>query len=182
MKKSLLTVVLCLVLVSCGTIGKVTERQENGKFKATKKAETVKSEHFDLDSKKTLLIVPNGEYMLGMAKNLNYFERVITFEDFELEIIRAEKQEEVGSLSGRIGLSNAYNKYKPFLYIHLDNNEENANYLQLKLVNPKNAEELFVTEIYMDRVWVGVHDNNTFNPLFNGLIDYIEANSKTFNK
>ncbi len=182
MNKNLLTLILFLILVSCGTVGKVTERQENGKFQASKEAEIIKSIPFDLDSQKTLLVVPNGEYMLGMAENINYFDKVIKFEDFELEIIRDEKQEEVGSLSGKIGLSNACNKYKPFLYIQLDDNDEKSNYVQLKLINPKNAEELFVTEIFMDFLWAGVHDRNTFNPLFNSLIEYIESNSKTYKK
>ncbi len=182
MKKNLLILISCFTLISCGTVGKVSERQENGKFKATKTAKIIKSTPCDLDTQKTLLVVPNDKYMLGMAENLNYFDKVLKFEEFELEIIKAEKQEEVGSLSGKIGLCNAYNKYKPFLYIQLDQNDEKSNYLQLKLINPKNAEELFITEIFMDFVWTGVNDQNTFNPLFNSLLEYIETNSKTFKR
>ena len=179
MKKNLTLFILLIVAFSCGTVGKVTELKENGKFAASKKAKTIKSIPFDLDSHKSLLVVPNNDYMLGMTKNIEYFNEVLKFEDFELAIIRDEKQEEVGALSGKIGLSNAYKKYKPFLYIRLDENEEKPNYLQLKLINPEKSEELFVAEIFMDFVWVGVYDKNTFNPLFNELIEYIKSNSAT---
>lgn len=182
MKNTFIILTLMLTLFSCGTVGKVTERQGDGKFQATKQAKTLKSVPFDLDSHKTLLVVPNAEFMQGMAENLNYFEKVLKFEDFELEIINAQKQEEVGALSGKIGLSNAYRKFKPFLYIKLDKNDKDSRYIQLKLINPNNAEELFVNEIFMDFVWAGVNDKNVFNPLFNGLIDYIESNSKTYKK
>lgn len=180
--KKILSLISFFVFISCGTLWVVSERQTNGKFKATKIAQIVKSIPFTLDAQKTLLVVPNDNYVLGMAENLNYFDRILKFEDFELEIIKDEMQEEVGSLSGKIGLSNAYNKYKPFLCLQWDENEEKLNYIQLKLVNPKNAEELFITEIYMDFIWAGVHDKNTFNPLFNRIIEYIETNSKTFKK
>lgn len=178
--KKILNLLILLTFISCGTVGKVTEKQENGMFKASKEAKTIKNVPFELDTHKTLLVVPNGKYLLGMSKNIGYFDRVIKFEEFELEIIKAQKQEEVNSLSGKIGLSNAYRKYKPYLYIEFDSNEENKDFLQLKLINPKNAEELFVAEIFMDTLWAGVYDGNTFNPLFNQLIKYIKTNSKTY--
>jgi hypothetical protein len=117
-----------------------------------------------------------------MAKNLNYFEQVMTFDELEKEIIRNGKQDDVGSLSGRIGLSNAATKYKPFLYLHFENNAAKTNHLQFKLINPTTAEDLFVSEIKLDYLWAGVSDQNAYNPLFNSLLEYIQANSKTYNK
>jgi hypothetical protein len=178
--KRILILLAIVIMFSCGTVGKVSERQVNGMFKATKQAKIIKKVTFNMDSHKALLVVPTGDFTLGMCKNIGYFDRVITFEEFELEIIKDQKQEEVGALSGRIGKSNAYRKYKPFLYIAFDNNEENTNYLQLKLIKPDTADELFVTEIFMDTFWSGVYDANTFNPLFNELIRYIMTNSDTY--
>ena len=63
MKHTILTLVLSLIIISCETIGKVTEIGENGRFPASRHAKTKTNVSFDLDSKKSLLIVPNGEYL-----------------------------------------------------------------------------------------------------------------------
>ncbi|WP_430400302.1 hypothetical protein [Flavobacterium sp.] len=180
LQKTLLLLITTLI-VSCGSVMKVTDLNKNGYFNASKESETLKSIAFDLDSNKTLLVVPNGVYMKGMAEKINFFERVITFDDLEKEIIRANKQDEVGSLSGNIGINNAYRKYKNFLFLRFDANKEKSNRLQLKLINPENFEEIFVGDTYYDTVWVGAFDGNTFNPLFNELIKYIKSNSNTYN-
>lgn len=183
MKHTILTLVLSLIIISCGTLGQVTERKENGRFGATKSAKIIKNVSFDLDSKKSLLLILNGDFMYGMSQNLNYFDRVVKYKDFELEIIKAKKQEEVGALCGKIGLSNANNNYEPFLYLVFNSeNKEGLIYQQLKLINPEDAEELFVAEIDKDFYLRGVYDKNTYYPLFNSLIEYIEENSKTYNK
>lgn len=179
--KRILALITLVTFISCGPIGKVTDRQENGLFKASKEAKVIKSVPFDIDAHKDLLVVPNAESAVGMSEKIGYFNRVIKFEDFELEIIKDNKQEEVGSLSGKIGLSNAYRKYKPYLYLTFEANDEKNNFLQLKLINPESAEELFVAEIFLDVVWVGVTDKNAFNPLYNELIKYIQKNSKSYN-
>jgi hypothetical protein len=97
MNKITTLIILSLLFVSCGTIGEVTERQENGKFESTKDAEILVSIPFDLDQKNQLLVVQDSDYVLGTAKNLNYFEQVITFDELEKEIIRNGKQYDVGS-------------------------------------------------------------------------------------
>ncbi|WP_033399036.1 hypothetical protein [Riemerella columbina] len=178
---------LCLALTlgfmtnSC-TVMKVSEKNDNGYFDSTKKAETVASIPFDLDANKSLLVVPSGGFMKGMAENIGYFDKVITFEELEKDIIRDNKQDEVGNTSGKIGINNIYRKYKKFLYLRFDESEQKKNRIQLKLINPENFDELFVGETLFDVVWSGVNDQNTFNPLFNSFIDYIEKNSKTYKK
>ena len=178
--KTVLLFSMILILSSCGSVMKVSELNEKGLFFASKESETIKSIDFDLDSNKQLLVVPNGVYMKGMAEKLNYFDRVITFDELEKEIIRDNKQDEVGALTGKIGINNAYRKYKKFLYLRFDDNKEKANRLQLKLINPENFDEIFIGDTYYDTIWVGVFDGNTFNPLFNELIKYIRKNSKTY--
>ena len=61
-----------LALNSCGSVMKVSDLNEKGFFYATKESTTLKSVDFDLDSNKQLLVVPNSEYMKGMAEKLNY--------------------------------------------------------------------------------------------------------------
>jgi hypothetical protein len=172
---------ITLALNSCGTVLKVTDRNDKGLFYATKESETINSIDFDIDSNRELLVVPNSVYMKGMAEKLNYFGRVITFDELEKEIIKDNKQDEVGPLNGKIGINNAYRKYKKFLYLRFDENKEKNNRLQLKLINPENFDEIFIGDTLYDEVWAGAFDANTYNPLFNELIKYIKKNSKTYN-
>jgi hypothetical protein len=171
---------IILILTNCGTVLKVSDLNEKGYFYSSNQAGLIKSVNFDLDSNKQLLVVPNGAFMKGMAGKLIYFDRIITFDDLEKEIIKNNKQDEVGILSGKIGINNAYRKYKKFLYLKFEENQEVSNRLQLKLINPENFDEIFIGEIQYSTS-VGVYDGNTFNPLFNELIRYIKKNSKTYN-
>lgn len=173
---------IALTMITSCSVLKVSERQSNGFYSSNKKANTVKAIEFDLDTLNELLVVPNSEFMKGMSENINYFKKVITLEELEKEIILARMQDEVGPLVGKIGLNNTYRKYKKFLYLRFDNNSEKSKRLQLKLIHPGTLDEIFVAETLFDTVWAGVYDKNTFNPLFNSLIAYIERNSKSYNR
>lgn len=166
-----------LLFASCSTM-KVSERRPDGYFYANKSAKMVKAEKMDLAPFQELLIVPNSDYMKGMAKNINFFKEVKTIEEFEKDIILAGKAEEIGDIQGQIGLNKAYNNFRKFLYLRFDSNTENGKRIQLKLVRPDNLEDIFVAETKFDTVWAGVYDANTFNPLFNSLITFIELNSR----
>lgn len=185
MKKSnlFLTLICSGLLLSSCTVMKVSERTDQGYFKSIKTATTIKSEKIDLDQHKDIIVVRKSEndFVLGMVKNINYFNNVITISDLEKEIIKDNKQDEVGNIQGKIGLNNIYRKYKKFFYLTFDQGS-NSKKIQLKLTNPDTADEVFIAETDFDIVWSGVNDANTFNPLFNELIKYIEANSKTYKK
>ncbi len=172
-------VLTTLSIHSC-TVMKVSDKQQDGYFESSKKAVILVNKPFDLDNNKGLLVVPNNTFMKGMAEKIGYFDRVITFDDLEKEIIKDNKQDEVGTLTGKIGINNAYRKYKKFLYLKFDDNKEKSKRIQLKLVNPEDFDEIFVGDTLYDEFWVGVNDQNTFNPLFNALITYIKSNSKTY--
>ncbi|WP_027376546.1 hypothetical protein [Kaistella palustris] len=183
MRKIFLPVLLltALAINSC-TVMKVSEKTEDGLFQASKKADILVNKPFDLDANKSLLVVPNNSFMKGMAEKIGYFDQVITFDDLEKDIIRDNKQDEVGPLTGKIGINNAYRKYRKFLYLKFDDNKEKSKRIQLKLINPENFDEIFIGDTLYDDFWVGVNDQNTFNPLFNALITYIKGNSKTYGK
>ncbi len=183
MKKIILPILIltAFTIQSCSVM-KVSEKKQDGYFESSKKADILVNQPFDLDSNKQLLVVPNNTFMKGMAEKIGYFDKVITFEDLEKDIIKDGKQDEVGALTGKIGINNVYRKYKKFLYLKFDDNKEKNKRIQLKLVNPENFDEIFVGDTLYDDFWVGVNDQNTFNPLFNALITYIKANSKTYEK
>lgn len=174
-------ITIFLLLISC-TVLKVSERLKTGYFKSNTTAKMIDATDLNLDTIKSLLVVPNGEYMKGMSENIGFFENIMTFEELEEEIIRTNMQDEVGSLAGKIGLNNVYRKYKKYLYLHFEANPDNKNKLQLKLTNPGSLEDIFVAETNYDPVVAGVYDANTFNPLFNELIKYIEMTAKSYRR
>lgn len=180
--KNILILISLLTILSCGTYGKVSDRQDNGMFKASKEAQTIVSIPFDLDSHKNLLVVQYGDkdYWKDMVKNIMFFDRVIDWNDFEKEMVKDGKAEEIGSLDGRIAFANVYKKYKPFLYLSYIYNYNNSKYSRLQLINPKTAEELFIAEIQLDVIWAGATDENNRNPLYNEFIKYIKLNSKSY--
>ncbi|WP_299522656.1 hypothetical protein [Winogradskyella sp.] len=185
MKRHVLLLLFSITVISCGPFLKVSELKKNGRFKASKVATTLKSVPFDLDTHKALLVVPQDEskFFIGMAKNISYFDRVITFENLEKEIEKAGNLDKISSLRGLDRWSKAYEIYQPFLILTNDFRDEDETYWQLKLINPANNEELFVNEIPYDFdkiLWIT--DKNTYNPTYNGLIEYIESNSTTYNK
>lgn len=184
MKKIIIPIIITLVslsIQSCSVM-KVSEKNDEGYFKSTKKAVVLTNQPYDLDNNKQLLVVPNVEFIRGMGEKIGYFDRVITFDDLEKEIIRDNKQDEVGALIGKIGINNIYRKYTKFLYLKLDSNKDKKNRIQLTLINPENFDEIFVGDVLYDTKWIGVYDTNTFNPLFNALINYIEENSETYHR
>lgn len=181
----ILTLAMCsFSMTSCSPFMKVSERSENGYFKSinTNNVITIKSEKVNLDDYKGILVVPKSEnnFIVGMMNNINYFEKVMTFDDLEKEIIKENKQDEIGEIRGRIGLNNVSKKYKKFLYITIK--EPAHNKMRIELTNPETADDLLISEVKYDNFWTGVSDAEIFNPLFNELIKYIENNSATYKK
>ena len=133
--KRIITPILALVLiaVSC-TVGKVSDKGQDGYFQATKKPKILINEPVDLDENKSLLVVPNQKFIKGMVENIGYFERIITVDELEKEIIKNNMQDQVGVLSGRIGMNSAYRKYKKFLYLTFAENKNEHKRIQLILI------------------------------------------------
>ncbi|ARV16795.1 hypothetical protein BTO07_01840 [Polaribacter sp. SA4-12] len=162
--------------------------EENGFFKAKKQSKTIESIGFDLDKNKSLLVVNGQAFVNGndypreMINNIGYFENVLTLQDFKKEIVKNNKQDEIGSISDDLGLNRAYKKHRPFLYVYFKIREGKrkfpaVRYLQIIMLNPDNLEEIFIAETFMDNYLTGVGAENTYNPLFNELIKYIRLNS-----
>ncbi len=175
-----LTIIFTFLFNSC-TVMQVSNRKSNGYFSSYHDATTIQSKEVNLDSLNSLLLIPDIPFVRGMLYNIGYFGEIITREELELMIIKDGKQDEIESISGRLGLSNACRKYEQFLLLAFDRNENNDYLLQIQLIDPSTYEAIFVAEIVMDPAVAGVNDQNTYNPLFNELIKYIEKNSKTYN-
>lgn len=177
---------LFLLLLSCFVVGctslKVTQLDPNtGRFPTKEKATVVKSEKVDLDSLKSVLLISDNYFIKGQLENIHYFGKIITFSDLQNIIVQKELTDEVPSIEDRIGIHKAYEAYKPFLWFHVDSQMiDGQKYAQFILTDPDKLKDIFVVQQKLDYVWKGVHDQNVWYPMFNALIDYIEANSKVY--
>lgn len=186
----LVTLVIILYLSSCGSLPNTENLQETGFFynatnsKFVKNCQTIKSKKFNLDANKKLLLV-NSNYMLhrkyikSKTEKINYFDKVLTLEELEKEIIKDNKQDETGIITYDSNMNKIYENYKPFLYLLFNYDKEKGS-IQLKLINPGTSEELFISEIpYNYSTFNPVHEDDIPNPLFNELIKYIQKNSNS---
>lgn len=179
--KKLVALFLVLTLSACASMQVAELDPETGRFPTKQKATVVKSTPTDLDSMKSLLLLPDNEFVKGQIKNINYFDKSITVDDLETLIIQNNLTDQVPSVRDKIGINKASKAYKPFLWLRFDTREEDGKiYGQFLLTKPDNLEDLFIVEKYMDYAWAGVNDQNTWYPMFNAIVDYIEQNSKTW--
>ncbi|WP_291135514.1 hypothetical protein [Flavobacterium sp. UBA7663] len=176
--KKIIFLLLIITLTSCGTFNKTSKIDEKtGLFPAKKnKIVTIlKDEVVKRDTLKKLIIVPNDEYSIEMTKNLNYFDKILTFEEFQKDIISKKLDDKIPSVSDRIGLKNAYKHYGPFVILHFSKERKSNNELfaGLSLYDPNKADFIYQSEILVNLMWDGWTDQGTMYPLFNSLIDYL---------
>jgi len=152
-----------------------------GRFPTKSTATVVKNEKVELDTMKALLLLPDNDFIKGQIGNVHYFDTTITLDDLETLIIKNDLTDEVPSVRDKIGINKAYKAYKPFLWLRFDAREENGkSYGQFILTKPDTLEDIFIVEKHFDYLWAGVNDQNTWYPMFNALVDYIDENSNTW--
>lgn len=172
-----------LSLTACSSMKVAEVDPQTGYFPTSTKATVVVSRSVDLDLKKSLLLIPNVEFVKGQITNIKYFDEVITFEDLEKRIVQANLNDKVPSVRDRIGVSNAAKYYKNFLWFRYERKGERPDQRgQFIITDPKTMEDYFITETKLDYVWSGVNDQNNWYPMFNSLVDYIKQNSRTYRK
>jgi hypothetical protein len=181
MIKNLLFIAVSIFLFACSSMKVAELDPKTGRFPTSVKATVVKSEKVDLDSMKALLLLPDQDFVKGQISNIKYFDQTITIDDLETLIIKNNLTDKVPSVKDKIGINKAYKAYKPFLWLRFDTRVEGAKtYGQLFLTNPETLEDIFIVEKYFDYAWAGVNDQNTWYPMFNAIVDYIDENSKTW--
>lgn len=182
MKKILFMAFTAILLTACSSLKVAKVDPKTGYFPTSKFATVVKSSPVDLDQMKSLLLVPNSDFEYGQMKSIGYFDEVINFEELEKIIIKEQLTDQVPSLQDRIGLNKAAKAYKKFLWFRFDTRRDgNDQYAQYILTDPITLEDIFITEQYLDYIWAGVNDQNTWYPMYNSLIKYIKENSASFN-
>ena len=170
-----------LLFTGCTNFKVVETDPSTGFFPGEKRATVTKNLAIDLDSRKELILVPNGDFTGNMVKNIGYFDQVINFEDLEKIIIKENLTELVPSVDDRIGLNKAAKAYRPFLWLKWDSRKDGSKtYQQLVLTDPISLEDYFVAETLLDTVWAGVNDQNNFYPMMNSFIEYLKEHSEEF--
>ena len=183
MKSYLLAIAAALFLSGCTVLKVVDVDPKTGYFPTSVKATVIKSEPIDLDAKKALILVPKPDFLQAQIKNIGYFGEVISFETLEDRIIKANLTDKVSSITDRIGINNAAKNYKYFLWFRVDHTGTNPHmHSQFILTDPITMEDYFIADTPLDYMWTGVNDQHNWYPMFNALIDYIKANSKTYGK
>ena len=183
MHKILIAFVLVL-LSACNTLQtlQITETDpETGYFPSDLSINVVKNERFDIDSKKSLLLVRDQEFTGQIVKNIGYFDEIIDLPELEKIIAKNNLSESVPSVNDQIGIHKAAKAYKPFLQLRWDLRSEGRNrYQQLILTDPYDLEDYFICETTVSINSGYANDQNTFYPMMNAFIDYIKENSQTF--
>lgn len=183
MKKAIGASLILLLVAACQSM-QVTERDpQTGYFPTRHAATVVKNVNVDLDERRDLIVIGRSDFLEGQIKSIGYFKEVLTVPELETRIVQNGLSDKVPSVRDKIGLSNAARHYKPFLWLRVDRrNEGNRGYAQFILTDAETLEDYFITETYLDTVWAGVTDRNTWYPMFNALIDYIDEHSKEWSK
>lgn len=171
-----------LGLIGACTHMKITTlNPKTGRFPTRQEATVVISVATDLDKFKTLLLMPDNEFVHGQVSNIRYFDETMTVEQLKDAIGKNGLTDQVPSVLDNAGIHLAYTIYKPFLWLCFKTREEGDKvFAQFVLIKPDDQQELFMVERELDYHVAGVNDQNTWYPLFNALVDYIDANSKTW--
>ena len=175
----------CLMIIAfltaCTNMKVAKLDPETGRFPTKTQATVVTNVKTDLDSMKSLLLLPDNEFVKGQIANVNYFDKTITLDELETLIFKNDLTDKDPSIREKIGINKAFKAYKPFLWLRFDTREVGGKkYGQFILTKPDTLEDIFIVEKHFDYVWAGVNDSNTWYPMFNAIVDYIETNSKTW--
>jgi hypothetical protein len=178
----LIPVFLCFTACSIGKIVPVDPK--TGLYPAQAQAKVITNKPIDLDQRKSLILVPNDDFIKGLITNIHYFDEVIDFKQLETRIIQANLTDKIPSVQDKIGINIAAKNYKDFIWFRYeklttDPSNPTARFI---LTDPITAEDIFITETELDYAWKGVNDQYNWYPMFNSVIEYIKANSKTYGK
>ena len=171
--------ILITLFFGCGSFEKaVTLNPSTNYFPAKKNKQVIVLKEADVDRealKSFLLVVPTSDYWLQMGTNMNYFDTVMTFEQFQITIVQDGLTDNIPSVSDMVGLNRAYKYYRPFLLLNLNTEQKDTGgwFTGLTLYHPEKAEVVFQNEIKLNLMWDGWTDQGTMFPLFNSLMDYL---------
>lgn len=173
MKKVLIIGITIFSFISCRSVQLGTNLDpKTDHFNAPKKEVKVTT-YISLDSNdlKPLLVV-QYDRDLEIANNLNFFDEVITHDQFEDAIIKAGFADEIKSIRDKKGLHKAATLFRPFVLLeHFYG--ENSSIEGFQLYDPKTEKIIFENEMNIGVLSMPEGDQRRYFPLYNSLLDYL---------
>lgn len=163
--------VAVLLLISCKSIPlePKLDPKTNYLYAENRDVEVLKEISFPADSLKHLLIVQNhADLEVGMT--LNFFNEVMTRDQFEDAIIKSGFADVVESFRNRKGQHKAAVLYRPFVL--LEQFYEGSKYEGLRLYDPIGKRIIFENKM-TTQIFGSYPDIRRFFPLYNCLLDYL---------
>jgi len=183
MKKTIPLLVGLMLLLGCSNMKVSHLNSQTKRLPTNNKATILTSKIIDLDAYNNLLLIPENHFLKGQMEQIGYFKEIITPNELKIKIVSHGIEKKVPSIEDAYGIKKAAKAYKPFLWFRLHRRINlDGYYGQFILSNPKTFEDYFVAEIKLPSTPKGTGDKKVWYPLFNALIDYIEQNSKNWQK
>ena len=164
---------LGLLFISCKSIPLEPKLDPKTNYLYTdyRDVKVIKEISVPADSLKHLLIVPNHAD-LEVGKALNFFNEVMTIDQFEDAIIKSGFADVVETFRNRKGQHKAAVLYRPFVL--LEQFYEGSNYEGLRLYDPIGERIIFENKM-TTQIFGGYPDIRRFFPLYNSLLDYLRT-------
>lgn len=180
MKKlfSLLMLFVCLI-----SRGQNTEENKQ-LFKTKIKANVTLNDTINLDNFKELVIIPGGHFRKDLEK-INYFSKIMTFDDFKKEIKKAGLDNSKYDIGTKEGAKNVFTDYKKYIYVAQTISNSDKNIQQIIIVDPIKG-KVFEVEGKVKTNVIGISAGTKYlpqdinNAMLNELVNYIRTNSKSY--
>ena len=168
----------CLISFSQNT------EQNNQLFKTKIKATVTINDTINLDKYKDLVLIPGGSFRKELEK-INYFSKIMTFDEFKKEIKKSGLNVSKYNLDTKEGTINIFNDYKKFIcaFQALSNTDKKVR--QIVIVD-QFSNRIFEVEGKSKTNVIGISAGTEYlpeeinNAMLNELVNYIRANSKTY--
>lgn len=180
MKKLFYILILLTCLIS---VGQNTDENKQ-LFKTKIKANVTINDTINLDNFKELAIIPGGHFRKELEK-INYFSKIITFDEFKKEIKKAGLNDSKYDLGTKEGAKNVFTDYKKYIYVAQTISNTDKSTRQIIIVDPIKG-KVFEVEGKLKTNVIGISAGTKYlpeqmnNAMLNELVDYIRANSKTY--
>lgn len=174
------------MLFAC-LISLAQETNENKQlFKTKIKATVTVNDTINLDNFKELVIIPGGHFKKELEK-INYFSKIMTREEFKKEAKKTGLNLDSSKYNWETkeGAKNIFRDYKKFIYIGQTISNIDKDTRQIIIIDPTKG-KIFEVEGKVKTNIIGISAGTTYlpqdlnNAMLNELVDYIRANSKSY--
>ena len=174
---------LLMLFLCLSSFGQNTE-ENNQLFKTKIKANVTINDTINLEKFKELVIIPGGHFKKELEK-INYFSKIMTFEEFQKEIKKAGFDVSKYNVNTKEGAEFIFKDYKKFIFIAQTISSTDKNTRQIIIVDTMKG-KVFEVEGKQKTNVVGISAGTKYlpeemnNAMLNELVNYIRANSKTY--